>query len=86
MGFPRQELGRGFPFLYPRDLTDPRIEPRSLALQVDSLPLSHLGSPISELGPVNNLNFSGLCVLLVYYDSGIICLLLLFPISRVVLL
>ena len=30
------------PFLPPRDLSDPEIEPASPALQVDSLPLSHL--------------------------------------------
>ena len=29
----------------PGDLPDPRIEPAFSALQVDSLPLSHLGSP-----------------------------------------
>ncbi|XDA86486.1 hypothetical protein R6Z07M_016199 [Ovis aries] len=29
----------------PQDLPDPGIEPMSPALQVDSLPLSHLGSP-----------------------------------------
>ena len=31
------------PFLPPGDLSDPEIEPASPALQVDSLPLSHLG-------------------------------------------
>ena len=34
-----------FSFSSPMDLLDPRIEPMSPALQVDSLLLSHLGSP-----------------------------------------
>ena len=33
----------------PRDLPDPGIEPGSPALQVDSLPLSHQGSPRNAL-------------------------------------
>ena len=48
MGFSRQEHWSGFPCPPPGDLPDPGIEPTSLvvpALQVDSLPLSHLGSP-----------------------------------------
>ena len=38
MGFSRQEYWNGLPFPSPEDLPDPGIEPRSLALQVDSLP------------------------------------------------
>ena len=38
MGFFRQEYWSGLPFPSPRDLPDPGIEPRSLALQADSLP------------------------------------------------
>ena len=38
MGFPRQEYWSGFPFPFPGDLPDPGIEPRSPALQADSLP------------------------------------------------
>ena len=34
----------GLPFPFPGDLADPGIEPASLALAGDSLPLSHLGS------------------------------------------
>ena len=41
MGFPRQEYWSGLPFPSPGDLSDPGIEPRSTALQADSLPLSH---------------------------------------------
>ena len=38
MGFSRQEYWSGLPFPSPEDLPDPRIEPRSPALQADSLP------------------------------------------------
>ena len=50
MGFPRQEYWSGLPFPPPGDLPDSRTEttsPVSPTLAVDSLPLSHLGSPIS---------------------------------------
>ena len=48
MGFSQQEYWIGFPFPPPGDLPDPGIEPMSPtspALQVDSLPLIHWGSP-----------------------------------------
>ena len=45
MGFPRQEYWSELPFSSAEDLSHPRIEPMSPALQVDSLPLSHLGRP-----------------------------------------
>ena len=48
MGFPRLEYWGGLPFPSPGDLLDPAIEPRSLAWQVDSLPLSQLGSPFKK--------------------------------------
>ena len=38
MEFSRQGYWSGFPFLSPGDLPDPKTEPRSPALQVDSLP------------------------------------------------
>ena len=38
MGFSRQEYWSRLPFPFPRDLPDPRIEPRSSALQADALP------------------------------------------------
>ena len=44
-GFSRQEHWSGLPFPPPGDLPDPGIEPESPALQVDSLLLSHQGSP-----------------------------------------
>ena len=44
VGFSHQEYWSGLPFPPPEDLPDPGIEPESLALQVDSLPLSLYGS------------------------------------------
>ena len=38
MGFSRQQYWSGLPFPSPGDLPDPGIEPRSAALQADSLP------------------------------------------------
>ena len=38
MEFSRQEYWSGYPFPSPGDLPNPGIEPRSPALQVDSLP------------------------------------------------
>ena len=43
--------GVGCHLLLPGDLPDPGIEPESPALQADSLPLSHQGSPIHILWP-----------------------------------
>ena len=37
MGFSRQEHWSGLPFPYPEGLSNPGIEPRSSALQADSL-------------------------------------------------
>ena len=48
MGFSRQEYWSGFPCPPPGDLPNPGIEPVSPAapaLQADSLPLRHQGSP-----------------------------------------
>ena len=45
MGLPKQEDWNGRPFPSPGVLPHLGIEPVSLALQADSLPLSHLGSP-----------------------------------------
>ena len=47
MGFSRQEYWSGLPCPPPGDLPDPGIEPVSLALQADSLPLSHWRSPFN---------------------------------------
>ena len=43
--FPREEYWSELPFPSPGDLPDPEFEPMSPALQNDSLPLSHQGSP-----------------------------------------
>ena len=45
MEFSRQEYWSGWPFPSPGDLPSPGIEPRSLALQVDSLPSEPRGKP-----------------------------------------
>ena len=45
MGISRQEYWGGLPCPSPGDPPDPGIEPESPALQADSLPLSHQGSP-----------------------------------------
>ena len=45
MGFSKQEYWSELPFLSAVDLLNPKMEPISPAWQVDSLPLSHLGSP-----------------------------------------
>ena len=45
MGFSRQEYWSELPFSSPGDLPDPGIEPRSPALQADSLPTEPPGKP-----------------------------------------
>ena len=45
MGFSRQECWSGLPFPSPGDLPNPGIEPRSPALQVDSLLAEPQGKP-----------------------------------------
>ena len=45
MEFPRQEYWRELPFPPPGELPKPGTEHSSPALQADSLPLRHLGSP-----------------------------------------
>ena len=52
MGLSRQEYWSGLPCPPPGDLPDPGIKPASPvspALQADSLPLGHQGSPINSL-------------------------------------
>ena len=46
MGFSRQEYWSGLPFPSPGDLPNPGIEPRSPALQTDTLPSEPPGKPI----------------------------------------
>jgi len=49
MGFFRQEIWSRLPFPSPENHLDPEIEPRSPALQADSLPFELQGSPNSFL-------------------------------------
>ena len=57
-GFSRQEYWSGLPFPPPEDLPDPGIEPESSALQVDSLPLNHQGSPMKGSTAARNHFYS----------------------------
>ena len=54
MEFSRQEYWSGLPFPSPADLPDPGIEPRSPALQADSLPSEPPGKhqEVTSPGPV----------------------------------
>ena len=45
MEFSRQDYWSGLLFLSPGDLPDPEIQPRSPALQIDSLPTEPHGKP-----------------------------------------
>ena len=47
MEFSGQEYWRGLPYPPPGDLSNPGVKPRSPALQADTLPLGHQGSPIN---------------------------------------
>ena len=49
MGFFQQEYWSGLPFPSPGDLPNPEIKPGSLALQADSLPLSHREAHCSDI-------------------------------------
>ena len=44
--FPRQDYWNQLLLPFPGDLPNPGVEPVSPSLQVDSLPLIHLGSPL----------------------------------------
>ena len=45
MGYSRQGYWIGLPFLPPGNVPDPEVEPVALHRQMNSLPLSYLGSP-----------------------------------------
>ena len=72
MKFFRQEYWSGLPFVSPRDLPKPGIQPRSPALQADSLPTQPLCSPVSALSRVKLTFFSlpanFLCFIFVSYS------------------
>ena len=54
MEFSRQEYWSGYPFLSPEDLPDPEIEPRSPALQADSLTSEPPGKPKEQTDNLKN--------------------------------
>ena len=56
MGFPRQEYRRGLSLHSPGNLPHPGVKPASPALQVDSLLLSHQGSPIYSSDLLERMN------------------------------
>ena len=59
MGFSRQECGSGLPSPSPGDLPDPGIEPRSPALQADTLPSEPPGKPASGSFQISRFFTSG---------------------------
>ena len=59
MGFLRQDYWSGLPLPSPGDLLDPRIQPKSPALQADSLPTELWGKSLStRMGWWDSLNAS----------------------------
>ena len=56
MGFSRQKYWSGLPFPPPEDLPNPGIEPRSPALQADSLVSEPPGKPVSTVMDVYSGN------------------------------
>ena len=54
IGFSRQEYCSGLPFPSLGDLPDPGIEPRSPALQADTLPFETPGEPLEEEGQIKH--------------------------------
>ena len=60
MGFPRQEYRRGLSLHSPGNLPHPGVKPASPALQVDSLLLSHQGSPIYSSDLMERMNSKSL--------------------------
>ena len=59
MDFSKQEYWSGLPFPFPEDIPNPGIEPRSLALQADSLPAEPQGKPkntgVGSLSPLQQI-------------------------------
>ena len=71
MGFPRQEYWSGLPCPPPGDLLDPGLEPRSPALQADSLPTEPPWNPKSIFQPLYSSLFpESLCDRLNEEKSG----------------
>ena len=74
MRFSRQEYWNGLPFPSPGDLPDPGVELTSPALQVDSLPLSHQGSPLERLELIKeqHTNVAPGTVVIILLDGGLL--------------
>ena len=81
MGFPRQEYWSGLPFPAPGDLPDPGIEPRSPALQADTL-LSNAGLEEAQAGikiagrNINNLRHADYTTLMAESEEELKSLLM----------
>ena len=60
-GFSRQEYWSRLPFPSPGDLPHPRSNQHLLHWQVDSLPLSHLGSPGHDFSSVQSSSVAQSC-------------------------
>ena len=58
MEFSRPEYWSGYPFPSPGDVPNPGIEPRSPALQADSLPAEPPGKAITEKKVVLFISYS----------------------------
>ena len=63
MGFSGQQYWSGLPFPSPGDLPDPGIEPRSPALQANSLPSEPPGTPINFLRTCQSTFHSGCTIM-----------------------
>ena len=57
MGFSRKEYWSGLPCPPPGDLPNPGVEPRSPALQADSLPAEPPGKPLAIISCLQTLTF-----------------------------
>ena len=78
VGFSRPERCSGQPFLSPGDLPNPGIEPKSPALQADSLPAEPQGKPknpgvgslslLQQIFPIQELNWGLLHYRLILYQ------------------
>ena len=67
MDSPGREYWRGLPFPSPGDLSDPGIEPRSLALQAHSLPSDPAGKPV--LSKVTSYSGEEYCAIVTHIRS-----------------
>ena len=67
MGFSRQDCCSGLPFPSPGVLPDPGIEPRSPAMQTDSLPSEPPGKPYERWKPIEK-SFSFFCFLFFFFQ------------------